>query len=42
MAKWHEVRADGAALNSAGFDVDSGSLSTDLRTSTGASVEIRG
>ena len=37
MAKWHEVRTDGAALNSAGFDVDSGSLLTDLYTSTGSS-----
>lgn len=38
MAKWHEVRTDGSAINSAGFDVDSGSLSTDLRTSTGTST----
>jgi len=38
MAKWHEVRVDGQRNNSAGFDKDSGTLLTDLRTSTGSST----
>ncbi len=38
MAKWHEVRTDGQRNNSAGFDRDSGSLLTNLTTSTGTST----
>ena len=38
MAKWHEVRVDGQRNNSAGFDRDSGSLLTNLVSSTGTST----
>jgi hypothetical protein len=37
MAKWHEVRTDGNLNNSAGFDKDSGSMLSDLTSSTGLS-----
>lgn len=37
MAKWFEVRSDGSSTNSGGFDKDSGSMLSDLRTSTGTS-----
>lgn len=37
MAKWFEVRTDGSPFNSGGYDKDSGSMVSDLFTSTGTS-----